>query len=488
MADYKRTIPAGGVERINGNGQTYLFCKFAGNRTIRLSLNGEETEISAGSYKEFQPLGGDAGVLLFNDSDTPAAVVLEMGTGTYDEKLVRGEISIEPILRNADGTTKADTRFPVQFDVLPRNLVTTTYSAGDVLAAPIASGQTGGSPLADFVTFGPGNEVWQFAASNNNNYNTQVYDRDTREWLRAEPNYILKFAPGTGVGLEYVPTRGFVYYNSGGAVYDVVPQTGEVDFVSITTLAESGYTLRGLFDDADAGELIGVFTDGSNLKVVFYDRSLVKLREVLGLSTGYGVWSFDAKNRRLVGATTNTTTSYSGELFDLSANQIDTFSLAFGVPENSKNCVEVAGSEIWIANGSNPARVQLRAFEDFTTPTAFRTVRRGCELAAVFDTRKPPAITAALTVTALSTGRVLIQGEVIKAALEWHYGRAAPADYLDHVYSFDTGLDGDGLEFRAQSSGNRTFAAADIEDNFSILVPGNVTITLDNEITFGGTL
>jgi hypothetical protein len=91
--------------------------------------------------------------------------------------------------------------------------------------------------------------------------------------------------------------------------------------------------------------------------------------------------------------------------------------------------------------------------------------------------------TANITVEKTLNG-VLVSGEVIKAALEFYFGRSMPVEYLDHVYYFDSSNNG----FKAVSSGNKTFLAANIDDNFAIRTPTNLIIKLDNDIELGALL
>ncbi len=75
-------------------------------------------------------------------------------------------------------------------------------------------------------------------------------------------------------------------------------------------------------------------------------------------------------------------------------------------------------------------------------------------------------------------GELQITGEVIRAALALHTGKAdAPAGYLDHVYAVRMNT-GTGQAQKAVQA-NQTFAAAGVADDFRMTLPGEIHIQID---------
>jgi hypothetical protein len=145
----------------------------------------------------------------------------------------------------------------------------------------------------------------------------------------------------------------------------------------------------------------------------------------------------------------------------------------------------VEGRNIYLMQDKNNTQVRKQALLAYVTKPEFEAIRPGCELKeALIKSVGLPQITAEITATQV-VGGVSITGQIIKAAIEYYYGRKVPDNYLDHVYALDLTIDENGREFKVVKSGNETFARASIVDNFGVMTPGKITITIDNELQLG---
>lgn len=474
------TIPAGGTYPINGNGETYIFCQFA-DRPIRVKIAGKTVTMRAGGYQEFEPLAGPNARVEFEntDPDNPAAVVFIMGTGTYDEKIVRGEISIEPILRTADGTTKADTRDTLQINLQPVNLATKGYSIGDLIASFSVGGEPSPYTRERRLFQGPAGMVGIHINAAPGDFTTvQLYDQNT---LNLVESFVIEATP-YGFVQDVVYVNGLYYYlDNGGQIWDQ-NNNRVVDLVAVT--GESGFT--------------GMGYDPINQRFVLQDPA------------DNAVWTVSALDFQ-------TTTTFP---LDLNAHvepsvdcpRVDSWTGHYFIADVTALYEYSPDGEyigtldysaldglIRLDYGYQPYRNLLfaddntidgttrykRALRTYQEKPEFEAIRPGCGLSnAMVVPERMPQITADLSIQKLGDG-ILVSGEVIKAALEFYYKRKAPADYLDHVYQFDATRDGDGMPFKAINTGNRTFKRAAVSDNFSIQLPGKLVLVVDNELTMG---
>lgn len=484
--DYPKRLEAGATQNVNIAGD-YIFCKFADRPfTVimdgsRVTMEGGDKYRNSGGFKEFE--------IENTDKTRPIAIVLTIGQGDYNRQIVKGEVGIVPILRNADGTTKPDTRFDIEFMLNPSNLIIKQYDLGDLIGLTAGDFQ-GGSPMEKYLCIGPGGTLWNFSGANNANYLTVAWDIKTQEYLGVQNGYRLGFAPGTGIGVEYLPALGFVYFNQSGEVYLLTPTggTGSATYTLETTLTEAGYSFRGLTFDPAQGVSYGYYTSASGAKLVTYGADFEKLLDVAtSAGTQYASWSFDRETLRHVGWTGNGSTSTTWETFgyvDFQPMETATFSSPV-LQETTTQGAVVIGKTLFFANGSNPVSIRAYAFEAYDTKPEFKAIKRGCEFVALFDHGRPPQITANFTAVKNEAGYVSLDGELVKAALEFYFLKKAPDDYLDHVYFIDAGLDEGQRTFKPVYTGNETFAAGAVADSFGISAPGNVRLTIDNELTMG---
>jgi hypothetical protein len=476
------TIPAGGTYPINGNGETYIFCQFA-DRPIRVKIAGKTVTMRAGGYQEFEPLSGPNARVEFEntDSDNPAAVIFILGTGTYDEKIVRGEISIEPILRNADGTTKPDTRHTVDIDLLPVAANIQTLAVGDLLwqgavDQSVYTWRSGGG-----IHRRPDGLIGQNLMENGD-YNEaialfdekgQLVDMGFIERIVGYERNSLIWTPGTSwtvskdnavIGnLNLGSTSGSVTYFTWSKMIESMTVDGDLNIVLIDRDLNVAVVNSTTFEVIKTAVIAGVPKDGSWEQRIaydaFYDRYYLQPRD----ADRHYILNADFEVIENRGPFVGDPAINEGR--DVYRNQIYT-------------CGDYFSTKIATA----------KVFEEYQTSPKLEAVRPFCGLNnALLKRTDPIVLTAQLTAREVSAG-IQIEGELIKAALEYYYRAQVPDDYLNHIYGFDVSRDQNGGRVKKVISGNRTFAAANIADNFSTLAPSRIKIIIDNELQLGANL
>ena len=94
---------------------------------------------------------------------------------------------------------------------------------------------------------------------------------------------------------------------------------------------------------------------------------------------------------------------------------------------------------------------------------------------------------AAVTYTESDSGNI-VEGEIIRLALELYYGKSVDVDeYLDYVYGIELTaptLQSEFPPYQVHKVKGKTFAAAGIADNFRAHTAGEMTIILDDQLPF----
>lgn len=132
--DIRKRLAPGGAQPINVSGD-YIYMKFA-DRPVNVIINGGrsgQTRVTMEAGDKYRP--GPFGQFEIENPDTerPAQIIITVGEGDYNRQYVKGEIQAEPILRNADGTTKPDTRFTLEMDLYPSRLSVISYQQFDLI-------------------------------------------------------------------------------------------------------------------------------------------------------------------------------------------------------------------------------------------------------------------------------------------------------------------------------------------------------------------
>ncbi|WP_432209985.1 hypothetical protein [Marinobacter alkaliphilus] len=481
------TIPAGGTYPINGNGETYIFCQFA-DRPIKVKIAGKTVTMRAGGYQEFEPLTGPNARVEFEntDPDNPAAVIFILGTGTYDEKIIRGEVSITPVLKNADGTTKTDTRYTLEVDLVPTKLTTVTYQADDVIDSvdlrPLveADGEFF-QGVYDGHVFKVGENI-AVAVTNNAANDGEVLIFGKNMNLITTVNLALDYQRTDSA---WHPKLGYLTVRD-DANTEIKKANSDQSF---TTIFTADYTITSF-----------CWVEKTNNFLLYYERQglVEEYNDGFGLVRSFSVVPVTGENSCIRYNKDRDSIWFKyGNVSSL--QELDYDSLAeitnreFPDLPNIKSFCPVnnllfAATESLAPNGYQARTLYKQALVDFSTKPVFKAVRAGCGVVdGLYVSQGTAQVFAALEVTELQTG-IKVSGELVRAALEWYFRRKMGNQYLDHVYAVDFSRDENGLNFKPVSTGNETFKRANVADDFATLLPGRVVITIDNELPVEGAL
>ena len=472
--DYKRLIPAGGAFPLDTSGD-YIFLKFA-DRPIDVIVNGGrggQTRITMEAGDKYRP--GPFEALEFQNPDTsaPAQVVVTVGEGDFNRQIVRGEIQVEPGLRKADGTFAPDTRRTLAIDLVPSNIVTTSYAQGDeidqwTLTYPADTSLNRARFLFPLLN---GNLGFLFNDSSGDDVEIQEYDAKTKDLIYTQKYSMSSF--GSFMDAVEIPGYGVCALDNGRNLKRVSDN-------SIILTGESGFNSKSVAYDPFK-KLICLAANSDHIARYNLDLELVDK-----------VYQSDISVSDIFRVDWTTGEYLHGDFGTVKVRDPDT-----GSHKETINIASVYfdhgfivnGNRLYADNTSLGGSVRWeRAFRPFTTKPEFRAIRPGCGLVdALVKPGALPQVTADITVASYPNG-VSLDGELIKAAIEYLYRREAPEDYLDHVYQFDVTRTANGLPFNTVTTGNRTFARAGIADEFDALLPGRIVLTIDNELTLGGAL
>ena len=459
----------------------YIFVDFA-DRTVEVLINNGWQSLRKGSRYRSKTGLFDRFDIRNPDPDNPARVIMFIGTDEVDNQIVEGEISIVPILRNADGTTKTDTRHDLRIDLLPANLELDTYAAGDL----IATGQTlvGStfSTVANFIFQKLDGDLVFMDGGNNGSWTVSRLNLQTLSYSSTFNGDL----PGTASATDMAehPTLGFIALRT--STNELYQWTG-TEWVLFGELpaAQTCNSLcympnRKLWAGTSAingvdGEGIYLFSDDLATQAAFIPVAIMN---------GSHIARYDRANSQLylvrninyipINLEEGTAGAEVGIIYEGNQNS----GIQYGR-------MVVHGDDVFFMEHVSETRVRKHALVNYTTKPEFRAIRPGCELTqALIRPDQLPQITATITTETQANG-VKVSGELIRAAMEYYFRRAVPDGYLDHVYAVDFTRDGYGRPFAPIVTGNETFLRATVADNFTTLLPGQVVITIDNELTLG---
>jgi hypothetical protein len=483
--DYKRTIPAGGSTRINANGETYLFCKFT-DRDITVDIAGRKVVMRAGSYMEFAPLRGEnSHITIYNeDTDNPVYIILTLGVGTYDEKIVRGEITVLPGVRKANGQWVDDTRWDLQAAVTFTDWQKINYQKNELLEELNTNSSVigfGVYPKENAVVYKQSNAqiiryeldtgqkttlqasgAWYEIGDYRIEDLTTTIDRQGNAWLAGYN--------------KHDATAGFIPVNSDLEI------NGQIE--KVNALMSRGYAGRRLTSgDKLFYVVITRPTISANYQngIEIYEKTNDKL--VLRKQMPKGAYNFTGatiQNEKLVIEWAHPTNK-TAAIFDLESFSTDEISGTVITPGASGSLIIDAGNRVAWKTTISSVIASVSAMQWQQTG---RGVFTTCASGFMFKPEQRRT-DAGIVTSDDGEGRVMVRGQIIRAMLDLYLGGFVADDYLDHVYSVTFDNEG-GRSPRTITAGNTTFAGAKIEDNFTAIFPQSVTITIDNGLTIKG--
>lgn len=472
--DYTRTLQPGQVLPVPVSGD-YVFCKVA-NRPFRLTITngtGEGTNVTMIAGDNYRP-GPFKELEIQNTDDQPLKIVLTIGEGNYNRLIVNGQISSIPGIVDVNGEVVADTRKTLTLDAITTPGTGITETFGQTVLQTFqntnkwAFALVGGSTFQtdpDMINYSPevhdgimvmgqrqsDNQVWLLEVdpvnetlikdwgiisdlgqpSGATRYGDILYQKNTfgtKGVYRRLPgeSWELIYATGSSNGGITVDKDGNVLVASYNAVIKIGPDG--------TVIASADYGNYVGSVAVDAAGNVWAFGD-ANYRPKVYDADLVYLRDAENIfkdESGVGIYG-----------------PYFVQLLD---NHSVRFAALETVTDVLAGKATLACENAWLGR----------------RPSAFESVRT----------------TAAITVTNAETGNPTVGGELIKLVYEWYTGGPAPADYLDYVHAIRitgaTDINGTRFPVREVASNGRTFAAADIKDDFRAVFPITATITIDD--------
>jgi len=478
--DYSRLVPANSTVEIPVVGE-FVYCKFS-DGSIRVVINGKSTLMQSGDERRS---GGDTvfrGVTLINDTDNAKAIVFVIGFGGFDRKIIQGDVSIEPILRKADGTTVADTREGLSISLEPSKMSITNYVKQQTLITssfPDTGEQLQG--LGNVVNgrgFGgyifctgyrySGDNGFIFVYDNQLNFVRTIDTKAAKRNLTVGHNYSVGLFAVKELDLSNVLAYTESSSDPGRIIY--TPISGTI--TDITDYKDSTLIIakdNGFWDIVD---------ENFNLLRTIEQPFQVDIN-------GNSRFSYNFVTDELWGAIGVDAIIYDGTTFEFK-EQIDDALIGSG--DWSAGFIAVGNSHV-ASNSQFAPGVEgvpvLKVLRDFSSKPEFKAVIPGCGVIdSIYKSQAEPQITANFTIQEDVSG-VAILGQLIKASLEFYYRREVVGNYLDSVYTFDVSSDANGNRTRVLSTGNRSFASENIEDNFSIMTPGNIFITIDKSLQLG---
>lgn len=466
MAAGQRDIPVllqpGGGATVRAPGE-FMYLAFADREILAIvtGQDGTQSRLKMVTGDFTKPAGGIEEVELVNpDPDNACAVTVIIGAGEFDRKIIQGEVTITPGIRGADGQFVDDTRSTVRLRVAIGNIEPREYvAAGLIVEKQIDS-------AAQITALDDGRVL---VSSDHENW------RLLRSWPNGEPEPLISLGTGSGVQvgpLLYIPDA----ENVPGLGYRLVVNTYDAATLELrermvtdapwNNKSSSNPQVQSLAFAAnrfffgngqDRVDVVGM--DGAHVGVI--DTSKIGFTRGLVVRSGLlhilGGGNIDPTSTVLIDPVT-----------------LDGVSAAPAIPDISTyvgGAALTVRDTLLIGTGNG---VEEFAVDDITI-TASGSVT-SCA-GGGFLKSSPIDTKAEIYTQRLDDGRVLISGEILRAALEIYTGRYMPANYLDYVYRVRA-ENLNGISPRTVDSGGKSFLAAGIPDDASGTFPQTLEITL----------
>ncbi|MDL0433963.1 hypothetical protein QPM17_22745 [Marinobacter sp. TBZ242] len=489
--DYNRTIKPGGAERINGNGETYIFCKFA-DRDITVDIAGRKVVMRSGGYQEFEPLvGNNAAVTLYNeDTENPAYVTLVMGTGTYDEKIIRGEVTVVPGLRLADGRFIADTRHDIELEMTVTDDEVKNYSRNqNVVTKPtseVGFDNNKSVHIADdqylyhFISgvFDPADNMVVsdlFTMEPLSYLSHDFYSSDgivTMYQGTIKDGRFYCAVKGNGYGNWDGPNSGNDYEGPGIVSWPIGPGG-----LGAITYHVDGYTSLSL-------RITAVIWNKDRNKWLVQIGTQMKEVDILtkeAIDAAPAVMtdaSFINGDSHMLYASDYKQLLTRSRLYDS-----ETLEFIGNRPLQGNNSDEVYGysESTGLYYLSESGEVLSYSYESGNKWAGAAHISAQCQGGRGVR-KKGTVLRLPLSYDPGDYGATMI-GPVIRAALTAYLGGPPPSDYLDHIYKL---VINDGFSKpRVVITGSETFKRAKVADNFTVKTPVTLTLTIDNQLFNG---
>lgn len=495
--DYPRVVPAGDSVEIPVIGE-FVYCKFS-DGDIRVVINGKTTRMESGDERRSGEGTVFRGVELVNDTDTDKAVIFVIGFGKFDRKIIQGEITTVTGVRKADGRFTDDTRQTLQMNITPvYGYGGETIAVGDALD----SLQVVSAPSSPY-------EFSDFGDLKYNNGALYVYVNGTVETRR--DLFVIDLGLGSAIR---VPTTNNWFADDGNfskfAFCDELPggfavnwtstnRTNRVRYYDSATDAlveflAVPYTIEWLEYREDTKELYVGGYDFPDYVVRVYNMSgtvatfnreislTEKTSDAFGVSPNHCFFNSDTlewticENSKGIG--NNVLTA------DENFNGIQVYDIdpagGSSISGGNTNYNILIGESFYGWGVSDGLFYEAAAVESDLTVRGFASPVQ-CPVFNIDPAYDSFATRANVSVTN-DFGRIKVDGELIRAALELYYRKFLDDGYMDSVYDVTIYNPTDGSVLQSIGGRSITLARLGIADNFSGYFPTRIDITVDSDL------
>lgn len=474
MREIRTTLLPNGEQQVQAGGD-FVYVDYV-DREIKLMIHDQIITVNPGD--KVRPARPFKSVTVINPDDTnPVAVVLKVGEGDYNSQIIRGDVSVTPVIRKADGTTVTDTRRKISVDLAPQFDSDRDYVAGDILVQTDTAGgdkwvaHAGGY----YSVWAGGGDVFMYRR---NLANLQI---ESMAGLVHPDVPYSNTAPNQMAGAESGNLIYGIYYNDWLASIDV--KTGAVTpLVDLSAqVSPRGLIVVGgqIVVTPESGQACAVYSlDGEYLGPESMPPGVTNI--VTGYHEGEGiVQAYDGNGSKLYRLKRNTGAAW--EVLD--SRGLTGAGAPFPASGGVVPAVGLGTAVMW----SGGSLVTKRTTYPFSVPVSGVGVLASC--GAVFNrlAKRRGLVEAVPTRAAVEVEwlgrRATVKGEVVRLALEWYFGGYVPENYMDYVYGVRIFKGPNpGAEVNVQSGGE-TFQKAKIADEFATYLPGKIELVIDNGIT-----
>lgn len=509
QAERRITVPAGATIPVRVPGD-FIFIKYV-DRPVVVRINDQSITMRAGDSRKIERDASRPNAPAFDifdlyneDENAPLAVEFVAGMGSYDSKIIHGEIMSVPSVRRADGVMIPDRRYWRDVWLDWEDTTVASYASREEINKLVTSG-SGFSGEVD-GGFVDGDRV--FFPFSQDGMHFQMFDRRTFEHLGmvtfgsyggALPTgaqsvsairrdyfsnnlmvilistvtkalYFRKFGVLSSSSSSWFRTDMEVpsgFYDSYGAsrgirLFEVDPLTGLIIGFWGTSPSSSGRTAIAIHHRN--GTVLHWFSVGMEISsmAIYRSRSRPDKQWLITTQSGVGVYDHTViydLDALLAGVLSVVPLGEFGE--DIGGSGTNQIHGGVIVDHDQRQIYTVSANTRWAF-----------ALEDFTRAGTFYVSANRSRIVKPGQT----PIYGDYTFEGQGRGRT-VTGPVIRAALWGMLGDEPPIDYLDHIYQVD--FQPGTAQTVVKSAGYDSFARAGFADNFKVQLPARVRLLTD---------
>jgi hypothetical protein len=477
----------------------FIFCQAAA-RPVTVRLNEQALTMRAGDKRRIERRPNDPKNPAFDifeldnsASALPLAVTLIVGVGDFNSQIVSGELIVAPGIQTADGAYRTDTRHDLKLNIAVKKFAETADVSGDLKIS--GSGSPSGTK-GPFTRVGDAYSGKILAIRSSSATNIEVFSSigvyegaitptlfgggsmpslspAAMKWDGRNKVYLTDQSKLRVIDTETNFYREWAQVGHGlgpGTFTDSFIKDGELwqAFTATTPAPDETYILRctlpqGVGDTFDLIEIIAVPWNG--------------IAGVSSKASVVGMCFIERTQRLLLGIAGG-----ANYMIDMYRNAEGTFTIGGRCETEFTSSARPTGGRceyiekenlIFLGTNTNPEARKLENLtyygEGFASSESY---------GAMIEPESWNKLFRAVDRVEYGS-RVGMAGAVIAAIYELATGESAPADYLDYVYGINY-FDAQVNRWRTLTSGGESFMAANVADNFVIMVPGAIVLTVRN--------